>query len=400
MILQGNDVRHCKHASSFCLILTAVLMAAPANSARLDGALDALESAEQYIDVNWVPMYQNALKASADTGNYTLDAIGTFTLRTSDSGLGNTNFIFWVNSSNKLGGLGTLTELTTDAGLLWDPNDINTDSSNTSLLVIGVDQWFLDNTVSAGFGKFFPGQFFLSSPYTADNSNSFTSKMISGNPVVSFWESIGIGANAAYYGDRWFVQGAFIDSKAEEDLDFSSFADAKFAYMVEATYLPHNESGETSVGAVAYHIDARNQRESESGIVAQFTHEWGADANYAVFGRYSYRNGGRSQDLNNPALETPVKHGGFVGLAWNRPFDRAGEQLGAAFVYGAPADYKLAEGFDTQYGVEVLWSWRVTSWLKVLPNVQFMRNIDDDIETIIGVRVNMGFQRNWRFAAP
>jgi hypothetical protein len=134
----------------------AALWTTPATASRLDGALDKLESGEQLLDISWVPMYQNALKAGADTGNYTLDAIGTFTLRTSSSGLGNTNFILWVNSSDKLGGLGTLTELTTDAGLLWDPNDINTDSSNTSLLVIGIDQWFLEDTVSAGFGKFFP----------------------------------------------------------------------------------------------------------------------------------------------------------------------------------------------------------------------------------------------------
>jgi carbohydrate-selective porin OprB len=393
-------MRQYGHFGRIYLILTVVLVATPATASRLDGALDALESGEQHLDVSWVPMYQNALKASADTGNYTLDAIGTFTLRTTDSGLGNTNFIFWVNSSDKLGGLGTLTELTTDAGLLWDPNDINTDSSNTSLLVIGVDQWFLDNTVSAGFGKFFPGQFFLNSPYTADNSNSFTSKMISGNPIVSFWEAIGIGANAAYFGEKWSVQGAFVDSKAEEDLDFSSFADAKFAYMLEAMYSPVNENGETSVGAVAYYIDARNQRESESGIVAQFTHEWGTDANYAIFGRYSYRDGGESEDVNNPTLETPVKHGGFVGLAWNHPFNRADEQLAAAFVYGEPADYKIADGFNSQYGIEVFWNWRATNWLKILPNVQFMRNIDDDIETIIGIRVNMGFQRSWRPGAP
>ena len=147
------------------------------------------------------------------------------------------------------------------------------------------------------------------------------------------------------------------------------------------------------IAVEVYGVKLRRQRLERS-------HEWGADANYAVFGRYSYRSGGESEDVNNPALETPVKHGGFVGLAWNRPFNRADEQLAAAFVYGEPADYKIADGFNSQYGVEVFWNWRATDWLKILPNVQFMRNIDDDIETIIGIRVNMGFQRSWQPGAP
>ena len=69
-------------------------------------------------------------------------------------------------------------------------------------------------------------------------------------------------------------------------------------------------------------------------------------------------------------------------------------------MYGEPADYKIADGFNSQYGIEVFWNWRATNWLKILPNVQFMRNIDDDIETIIGIRVNMGFQRSWQPGAP
>ena len=72
-------MRQCGHFGRICLILAVVLVPTPAMASRLDGALDALAFGEQHLDVSWVPMYQNALKAGADTGNYSLDAIGTFT---------------------------------------------------------------------------------------------------------------------------------------------------------------------------------------------------------------------------------------------------------------------------------------------------------------------------------
>jgi len=367
-------------------------------AALLDGALDAIVTGEQYLNVSVVPLYQNALRSGADTGNYTADAIGKFTVRAAgpDSSLGNTDLVFWLNSSSTLGNLQSASQMAAEAGLLWDTNDIGADSSNTSFLVLGIDQWFLDERVSVGFGKMFPGQMVLSSPYTADNSNTFTSKMISGNPVVSWWEALGIGANVGYFGKHWFLQASFIDSKAESDLDFSSFFDGKFTYLVEATWQPENPNGETSIGLVGYYTEAREQRTSESGVVGQFTYEWGADANYAAFGRYSYRDGGESENLVNPVSEEPVKHGGFIGFGWNRPFGRADDLLAAAWMYGEPTDNKQGQGFGSQHGAEIFWSLRATAWLKLLPNVQVIRNRWNDLETVVGIRINVGFQRNWR----
>jgi len=387
-----------RHGRVVTAVMLWLAMMPVAFTAQLDGALDAIVTGEQYLNVSVVPMYQNALRSGADTGNYTADAIGKFTVRAAgqDSSLGNTDLVFWLNSSSTLGDLQSASKMAAEAGLLWDTNDIGTDSSNTSFLVLGIDQWLRDENVSVGLGKMFPGQMVLSSRYTADNSNMFTSKMITGNPVVSWWEALGIGANLGIFGKRWFVQFAFVDSKAEGDLDFSSFFDGKFTYLGEATWQPDNANGETSIGLVGYYTEARNRRTSESGVVGQFTHEWGADAHYAAFGRYSIRDGGESEDPANPVSEEPVKHGGFFGFAWNRPFGRHDDLLAAAAMYGEPTDSKKAQGFDSQYGIEVFWSLRATPWLKVLPNVQVIRNRWDDVETVVGIRINAGFQRTWQ----
>jgi hypothetical protein len=362
-------------------------------AAQLDGAMESLVTGEHYLNISLVPMYQNALRSDVDSGNYTLDAIGKFTLRDAPAkaAVGNTDLIFWINSADKFGGLDSTTELSRKAGLLWDTNDIAVERSSTNTLVLGLEQWIMEDSISVGFGKFFPGQMFLSSPYTADNSNSFTSKMIAGNPVVSWWEALGIGANAGYWGDQWFIQAAFVDSKAKQDLDFSSFADGKFAYLLETTWMPANEQGETSIGAVIYYIDQRKQRESESGLVAQFTHEWGEDAKYAVFGRYSYRDGGESENPGQVDIEASVKQGGFLGMAWNRP----NQQLAMSVIYGEAADYRKAQGFNNQYGTEVFWKWNPRPWLSVIPNLQLTRNVDDKLEGIVGLRVGIGMERHW-----
>jgi len=366
-------------------------------ASQLDGALDTLVTGQHYLNISTVPLYQYTLDAGEETGNYTFDVIGKATLfaKSAGSTWGNLDFVIWLNASDRFDGMNSAPELAQKAGLLWDTNDIANDNSFVGPLVLGFDQWFWQDRMSVGFGKMFPGQAFLSSPYTADNSNTFTSKMITGNPVVSWWEALGIGSMAGYFGEQWFLQAGFVDAKAEDDLDWSSFTDGKFAYLLEATWSPSNEMGITSIGATAYYIEELQNRESESGVVAQFTHEWGEQARYAVFGRYSLRDGGESKDPANPANEPPVEHGGFAGIAWNQPFGRSDQQLAASFIYGSPSDYKSLQGFNTQYGIELYWKWQPNDWFKLLPNVQFMRNKENHLETIVGLRINVGWEHHW-----
>jgi len=90
-----------------------------------------------------------------------------------------------------------------------------------------------------------------------------------------------------------------------------------------------------------------------------------------------------------------VEQGGFLGVAWNRPFGRTDQQLAASLIYGKPADYRREQGFDTQYGTEVFWKWQPRSWLTIIPNLQLTRNFEDDIETVVGLRIGVGIERTW-----
>ena len=367
-----------------------------AQASRLDDALEAAADGKQFIDVSAVPAWQYALNDGEAHGNYTLDAIGVAVLaQREDDTIGNTDLIVWVNSSDKIDGLNSAPELSEKAGLLWDTTDIGGDSASTSLLVLGVEQWLFEDRLSVGVGKYFPGQFYLVSPYTADNSSTFTNKMISGNPVTGFWESIGLGFTGAWYGDGWLVQAGLVDAQADADgLDFSSFGRANYAYAAEFAWMPSNPDGMTSLSAMAYRVDSHDNIKTENGAAVQFTHEFGEQAKFAAFGRYTVKSGGTGQNANGDSSAPAVDHGGFAGFAWNRPFGRPG-QLATALVYGEPTSFRDAQGFNTQFGVETYWRYQPNEYFHLTPSLQLLSNDDDELEAVIGLRAFFGFNRGW-----
>ncbi|RLJ18479.1 hypothetical protein DJ030_01725 [bacterium endosymbiont of Escarpia laminata] len=384
-------------AQAIRVIATIAVMTQTVEASRLNDALEASAQSQQYLDLSAVPAYQYALREEGDTGNYTLDAIANINLFRRDSGtFGSTNLVIWMNSADKIGDLHSAPELAGQAGLLWDTTDNGSDSASTSLLVLAVDQWFFDHRLSVGLGKYFPGQFFLLSDYTADNSNTFTNKMISGNPVASFWESIGLGVAGAWHGDQWTVQAGVVDAQATADgLDFSSFSKGKYAYMLELAYEPGNPNGTTSLSALGYLVDEHDDLTTERGLVGQFTHEFGEQAEYATFGRYTVKNGGTGKTAAAQSSSLSVKDGGFIGAAWNRPFGRANQQLAAAALYGQASSFKKMQGFNNQYGAELYWKFQPESWFHITPSVQFLRNRDDRLETVVGLRASFSFNKSW-----
>ena len=91
--------------------------------------------------------------------------------------------------------------------------------------VFGIRQFFYDDHLELGIGKVFPGIVHTESAYTANNSQTFSSKVISSSAIGGYFEAIGLGANLKYSANEWFVQGGFSDAKAESEFDFSSLDD-------------------------------------------------------------------------------------------------------------------------------------------------------------------------------
>lgn len=177
---------------AWCISTIVTLAPMGANASRLDDALEAGETGANYLEGALAGLYQNAAEASEDTGNYEVDLIGSLVLRSGMSKqVGDTDLVFWLFSVDNLGGLQPTGQMSRNARLLWGTNDINVDSSTTQFGVLGFRQFFFGNRLELGFGKVFPGMIHTESAYTANNSETFSSKLISSSAIGGYFEAIG-----------------------------------------------------------------------------------------------------------------------------------------------------------------------------------------------------------------
>lgn len=360
--------------------------------------VESIEEAQQveghYLQTQLVPTYQHATRVDENHGNYTADLISYTPLAKRQGTVGDTTIVIWINSVGLLGGLQPVGELRDKAELLWDTNDIGADTSATSILVLGVEQKLLDDHLSLGIGKFFPGQYFLENSYNANNSDTFQNKLISGNPVTAMWESIGIGIAGQYRWQQIFTQFGVIDATAEEELDFSSFFHGGSTWVWEWGWQETTNNGEHKLSAAVHHVDEREDYESEQGITINAVYER-SNKQHAFFGRYTWTNGGEGRTNAGVAGELPLKNGGHLGWVWNNAFGSQTNQLGAAFVYGQPQSQKFDDGYNSQYGIEVYWRYQPNNWFHVTPDIQLLQNRDGNIESVMGIRFSFAYINEW-----
>jgi hypothetical protein len=189
-------------------------------------------------------------------------------------------------------------------------------------------------------------------------------------------EALQAGESSANY-----FEGA--DAKAESEFDFSSLGDGVLAWTFETGWAPRSMNGDTSVSLLAFTVDKTPSLARQDGWALAATHDFG---DYGVFGRYTWAEGGRGITREDQRSALPLEHGGFLGFAWNKPFDRQNDQLGVAFMYGTPTTYQRSEGMDSQYGLESYWRFKLGKYFNISPSVQFLRNNEKELETIWGLR--------------
>ena len=78
-----------------------------------------------------------------------------------------------------------------------------------------------------------------------------------------------------------------------------------------------------------------------------------------------------------------------MAWAWNRPLGSDRHQLAAALRYGEPIEFTDALGFNIQYGLEVFWKVRIGEWLEITPDLQLIRNREEEIEIVPGLRLRV-----------
>lgn len=372
------------------ILLFALVCSGAVEGNQLARALEAGNNGVQFLEGGLTGLYQSALEASEDTGNYEIDLIGSIVLRQADGEtVGSTDFVFWAFHVDNLGNLQSTGKLAQKAGLLWDTNDINVDNSVTQFGVFGLRQFFLNDRLDLGIGKLFPGMIHTESAYTANNSETYTTKIISASAVGGYFEAIGLGANLKYWGNSWFVQGGFSDAKAESEFDFSSLADGVLAWTAEAGWAPRQLGGDTAVSLLAFRVDQTPTLDKQTGWALAGTHDFGESRRYGIFGRYTRASGGEGRGQENADAALPLKSAAYLGFAFNRPLGRVNDQLGLAALYGQPTEYRESQGFSSQYGVEAFWKIGISRIFRITPSLQLLRNREDEVEYVIGIRAKI-----------
>jgi hypothetical protein len=373
------------------LLLFQCLQAAHADL--LDKAQQAASSGEDYLDIALTPILQYATRAEEDTGNFEVDLIGAQTLveRPAKQSIGSASLIYWVFSVDNFGDMQSTADFANKAGLLWPTNDVAVSESFTAFGVFAWQQNLMQDRLVLDVGKLFLGNFVLESPYTASNTETFMSRVISNDMAGRYFDTIGLGSQLLYKGDNWFASGGFADATAEDEFDFDSFSNGDWTVYGEAGYrLERSISGISVISLLTTSASATSTLNSQESVSLAFTHEFGSGGtDYAVFGRYTFADGGSGKMAESQAAALPLDNGGFVGFAWNRPFDREAQQIGAALMYGEPTDYREAQGFTDQYGIETYWKFDVREWLRLTGDLQILNNIDDKIETVPGFRLKL-----------
>ncbi|SLN23776.1 Carbohydrate-selective porin, OprB family [Pseudoruegeria aquimaris] len=357
-----------------------------------------LATAEQtdipdYLELSLTPQYQSLSRDGGHNGNYELDFMGLKTLRQGGEGLGATRLGWWWLRNETVSGLST-NALASRAGLLWDFNDGDAPEPGNFLGVFALQQSFADDKGLLQIGKLYPGNDFAESEYWGDDRGTFMSTMMSGDVAGRWFSTIGLGANAAWFGDGWHLRAGVVDAQAEDPyFDFDSLKKGRFLWQAELGLTPDWGGDFTQIALSPYMIDRTDHLSRERGFVAAFTHEWD---DFAVFGRYTWRDGGTALTPADEAEELAVQRGGFLGFAWNAPFDREDDRIAVALMHGEPTPLARAGGLNTQTGIEAYWSIEPNPWTVITPDVQVVRTASGEIETILGLRLKVRFQKSWQ----
>lgn len=352
--------------------------------------VDTIDNTD-YLLLALTPLHQQAFRLGEGTNNYELDVIGQLTIRNTaqPEAVGDTRVAFWFLRNENISGKSAST-FSAEAGLLWDTNTGDAPVASDVIGVLALQQMFLNNKVIASVGKLYPGSMLVESDYSGDDRTAFFSQINADDAVGRYFDRIGLGASIQYFSDNWFASGVLTDATAENDLiDFDTLSNGQFLYAIELGYTPLNEKGVSVFSLVPYYIDETENLSKEHGLATSFTHEFGNASNMAVFGRYTFRSGGDSKNIDGAQEEKPLLNGGFFGLAWNNAFGYPKHQVAAQLMTGKPGSAKRAQGFNDQYGLEVFWKISSFPIFELTPDIQLLNNKDNELEIIAGFRAKL-----------
>jgi hypothetical protein len=364
------------------------LLVSVANAHELDDLRNAVENDVNLLEFGTTGIGQSTVREGNSSGSYELDLIGSYKLLEHDPGqaVGDGRVDFWVFSVGSING--SAEKMQKEAGLPWSTSDVAVEDSSTNVGVLVWQQQFFQEQLLVTAGKLFMGNFVLSSDYYAANTTGFMNRAISNDRAGRYFDVLGLGVQARWQQERWYASVGFADAKAEEEFDFDSLSDGKLIWTGEAGVATGLGTQRSEVAIMLASFDQAGEFEGEDSVSLALQHDYGDRAEYALYGRYTWRSGGKVLAGNNPKNELPTKQGGFLGWRWNRAFGNQNQQFALAGYYGEMNDWQRCIGFDRhQYGMEAYWRFDWKEWASITFDLQVMKNIQSEWEAVPGLRL-------------
>jgi hypothetical protein len=351
---------------------------------------EAEATADDFLEIALIPLYQNAIQSDEDTASYEFDLIGSLRVFDGDNSLGAGRVVVFARALDNIGGLQSASEMAARAGLLWPTNDADVSSFTASLPLLAWSQRLARDRLQIWAGKLWPQLLFVNQPLAGDNPSGFMSQLISNDMAARYYDLTGLGVFAEFAGARWFVRGSFSDAQAEREFDVSSFTDGRWAWVAEGGWRSHRSNGVTSLSVLFSMVDHTLDVEGETAHSIAFSHDFPASG-HSLFGRYTYRRGGAPLTEYGISLAKPLDRSAFMAWAWEGPLGLDRHLFAAALLYGEPIEFTDDLGFDLQYGLEVFWKMRVGRWLEISPDLQLIHNLNDELEIVPGLRLRVAW---------
>ena len=360
----------------------------PSSAGDLEDLREAVERDEDLLEVGATAIGQATVRKGEASGSSELDIIGTYTLLEREPGqlVGDGRASFWVFTVDSIGD--SAEYMQNESGLPWSTSDVTVEDSSTNVGVLVWQQELLSEQLMITAGKLFMGNFVLSSDYYAANTTGFMNRAVSNDRAGRYFDILGLGMQARWQQEGWYASVGFADAKAEDEFDFDSLSGGKLVWTGEFGVATGWGDQRSELALMVASFDQTDEFREEDSVSLAFQHEYGTSAEHALYGRYTWRNGGKVRPGNNAKNELPTKQGGFFGWRWNRAFSQANQQIAVAGFYGEMNETQRIAGFDRhQYGAETYWRIDWTAWASLTFDIQLMKNLEDDWEAIPGLRL-------------
>jgi len=351
----------------------------------------SFEPRQHYFEGYIYLISQDAVNVSdAYTVANSVNLIGQFVLFGKNNKKSGTYFDYWLYTTDPSNPEESVPSLAKKTGLLWNTNDLGSESYTQGIGVMTIRQQLFEDKLSLQAGKMFPGVHYQSDYYAPNNSETHMNNMLTGNPVSTWFTSLGLGFMAEYEGKNWFAKLGIHDATASDEIDFNSLSDGKFLYLTELG-IKQTTNDKTNKFSILYsYINELPNKTAEHGISIGGVYYFGADQLWGAYGRYSFRSGGKGFDSSTESEENVLINGGFVGVSRTAPWSLKKAEIGGAFFVGAPSNYQVNLGMKTQTGIETYFKWNFKKLIQAAFDFQVIHT-GEKVEPIIGARLKAGW---------